>query len=364
MSFSTGLSRSHGELAFIHPKGISSLVVDRAWYHSAQEVRIQHEATAESVIEDDSDLDSSPQMPAHSPLDHVPEEEETQPESHGDLHERHPTTQQQSALAELYVYEIIALASCFALPLIGAYLLHAIRSQLSRPSEGLVSNYNLTIFLLVSELRVLSHMIKLLQSRTLHLQRVVQGSPSSIQSTRNAEQLEAVLARLDRLECRITAEDIISAQGSKQDSSRSKQQDNAVARDVRNAIQPELDALNRAVRRYEKKATLLQFQTESRFAGVESKLDDAIALAASAAKNSASHKNIFLWAIESLTALVLLPFKALLRILLLPLSTLLAFTSKSKRKAPTSKSSRGRNGKAAMQPRYNGDRVPTRVSKR
>lgn len=335
-----------------------------AWYHSAQEVRIQHEATAESVIEDDSDLDSSPQMPAHSPLDHVPEEEETQPESHGDLHERYPTTQQQSALAELYVYEIIALGSCFALPLIGAYLLHAIRSQLSRPSEGLVSNYNLTIFLLVSELRVLSHMIKLLQSRTLHLQRVVQGSPSSIQSTRNAEQLEAVLARLERLECRITAEDIISAQGSKQDSSRSKQQDNAVARDVRNAIQPELDALNRAVRRYEKKATLLQFQTESRFAGVDSKLDDAIALAASAAKNSASHKNIFLWAIESLTALVLLPFKALLRILLLPLSTLLALTSKSKRKAPTSKSSRGRNGKAAMQPRYNGDRVPTRVSKR
>ncbi|WAO88508.1 Hypothetical protein NCS54_00585900 [Fusarium falciforme] len=334
-----------------------------AWYHSAQEVRIQHEATAESVIEDDSDLDSSPQMPAHSPLDHVPEEEETQPESHG-VDERHPTTQQQSALAELYVYEIIALASCFALPLIGAYLLHAIRSQLSRPSEGLVSNYNLTIFLLVSELRVLSHMIKLLQSRTLHLQRVVQGSPSSTQPTRNAEQLEAVLARLDRLECRITAEDIISAQGSKQDSSRSKQQDNAVARDVRNAIQPELDALNRAVRRYEKKATLLQFQTESRFASVESKLDDAIALAASAAKNSASHKNIFLWAIESLTALVLLPFKALLRILLLPLSTLLAFTSKSKRKSPTSKSSRGRNGKAVMQPRYNGDRVPTRVSKR
>ncbi|KAL2693864.1 hypothetical protein Neosp_000430 [[Neocosmospora] mangrovei] len=336
-----------------------------AWYHSAQEVRIQHEATAESVIEDDSDLDSSSNMPAHSPpLDHVPEDEETQPESHEDLRERHPTTQQQSALAELYVYEIIALASCFALPLIGAYLLHAIRSQLSRPSEGLVSNYNLTIFLLVSELRVLSHMIKLLQSRTLHLQRVVQGSPSSIQSTRNAEQLEAVLARLDRLECRITAEDIISAEGSKQESSRSKQQDNAVARDVRNAIQPELDALNRAVRRYEKKATLLQFQTESRFAGVESKLDDAIALAASAAKNSASHKNIFLWAIESLTALVLLPFKALLRILLLPLSTLLALTSKSKRKAPTSKSSRGRNGKAAMQPRYNGDRVPTRVSKR
>ncbi|KAF4460126.1 hypothetical protein FALBO_13103 [Fusarium albosuccineum] len=273
-----------------------------AWYHSAQEVRILHESSTDSVIEDDSDEDSGPQVPLHPspPLDHVPEEEETQPEHHEELHGRQPTTRQREALAELYLYEIIALMSCFMLPLLGAYLLHAIRSQLSRPSEGLVSNYNLTIFLLVSELRVLSHMIKLVQSRTLHLQRVVQEGPPIIPTTRNAEQLEAVLARLERLESRITTEDLIPAQGGKQESSKAKQQDNAVvARDVRNAIQPELDALNRAVRRYEKKATLLQFQTESRFAGVDAKLDDAIALAASAAKNSASQKNVFLWAIES-----------------------------------------------------------------
>ncbi|KAM5351389.1 hypothetical protein ACJ41O_004112 [Fusarium nematophilum] len=336
------------------------------WYHSAQEVRIRHEVSTDSVIEDDSDVDSGPHLPAHaSHLDHVPEEAETQPEPQEEMHGRQPTTHQQAALAELYIYEILALFSCFILPLIGAYLLHAIRSQLSRPSEGLVSNYNLTIFLLVSELRVFSHMIKLVQSRTLHLQRVVQGNPSGALTAGNAEQLEAVLARLERLEHRITNEESPPTRGSKQESSKAKQQENAVVRDVRNAIQPELDALNRAVRRYEKKATLLQFQTESRFAGVDARLDDAIALAASAAKNSASHKNVFLWAIESLTALILLPFKGLLRILLLPLSTLLALTSKNKKKVPSSKSSRSsRNGKAAMQPRYNGDRVPSRVSKR
>ncbi|KAF4979616.1 hypothetical protein FZEAL_4173 [Fusarium zealandicum] len=342
------------------------------WYHSAQEVRIQHETTAESVIEEDSDADSGPQAPAPahpSPLDHVPEEEESQLEPQEELYTRQPTSEQQAALAELYFYEITALASCFLLPLIGAYLLHAIRSQLSRPSEGLVSNYNLTIFLLVSELRVLSHMIKLLQSRTLHLQRVVQGGPSGVgvQRNNNSEQLEAALARLERLESRMSTEEPSPTQGAKQESAKGKQHENAVARDVRNAIQPELDALNRAVRRYEKKATLLQFQTESRFAGMDARLDDAIALAASAAKNSVSHKNAFLWAIESITAMVLLPFKALLRILLLPLSTLLALTSKRKKKAPmakTSRSSRNGNGKAATQPRYNGDRVPTRVSKR
>ncbi|CEI39377.1 hypothetical protein FVEN_g8605 [Fusarium venenatum] len=338
------------------------------WYHSAQQVRIQHEVVADSVIDDDSDLGSSTHGPGpNSTLDHVPEDEEVHTEPTEETHERESSKQQRDALAELYFYEITALASCFLLPLLGAYLLHAIRSQLSRPSEGLVSNYNLTIFLLMAEFRVLSHMIKLVQSRTLHLQRVVQGGPSKFQQVnKNTEQLEAVLARLERLESRATNDETGTVQDIKQEISKTKQKDSVVARDVRNAIQPELDALNRAVRRYEKKATLLQIQTESRFSGVEARLDDAIALAASAAKNSASHKNLFVWAVESLTAVFLLPFRTLLRIMLLPLSTLLALMSKGKkRNSPPVKSSRSnRNGKTVAQPKYNGDRVPSRVAKR
>ncbi|KAH7162466.1 hypothetical protein B0J13DRAFT_11445 [Dactylonectria estremocensis] len=335
-----------------------------AWYHSAQEVRILQEVITDTAIEDDSDADSAAPVPAHqSSLDNVPEDEATQPEAEEKASRKRLSAQQQSALAELYTYEILALSSCFALPLIGAYLLHAIRSQLSRPSEGLVSNYNLTIFLMVSELRVFSHIIKLVQSRTLHLQRVVQGNPDGSSTTHNAEQLETVLLRLDRLESSLNTADIATASVGKQESNKAKQE-NAIARDVRNAIQPELDALNRAVRRYEKKATLLQFQTESRFAGVDARLDDAIALAANVAKNSPPHGNIFLWAIESLTAMILLPFKALLKILLLPLNTLLALATKSKKGPPAKMSRSSRSGKAGLQPRYNGDRVPTRVSKR
>ncbi|KAK2935623.1 hypothetical protein FoTM2_003566 [Fusarium oxysporum f. sp. vasinfectum] len=285
-----------------------------AWYHSAQEVRIQHESTTDSVIDDDSDLDSSTHMPApHSPLDHVPEYQEVQTEPTEELQDTKPSNQQQEALAELYYYEIIALASCFILPLLGAYLLHAIRSQLSRPSEGLVSNYNLTIFLLVAELRY------------------KEDHPDSRKVVRIRDNWNPYSRGWN-------------------DSSHVSQQK-----------KPFL-----AVRRYEKKATLLQFQTESRFSGVDARLDDAIALAASAAKNSASHKNMFMWTVESLTVIILLPFKTLLRIMLLPLSTLLALTSKSKKKSPpSSKMSRSsRNGKASVQPRYNGDRVPSRVAKR
>jgi hypothetical protein len=273
------------------------------------------------------------------------------------------TSQQKSALSELYAFEIAALLSCAVLPVVGAYLLHAIRSQLSRPSEGLVSNYNLTIFLLVSELRVFSHVFKLVQARTLHLQKVVHANPFTSQAG-NAKQLEQVLERLERLEARSTAEQTLMQQNVGSESSRAKQEA-AIARDVRNAIQPELDALNRAVRRYEKKATVLQFQTESRFSALDARLGDAIALAAAAAKNSASRKGVVARTIETVTAIALFPVHAIIRIILLPLRTILAITPWKRRNVDVQRTSRStRQGKAQSQIRYSGDRVPGRVTRR
>jgi hypothetical protein len=273
--------------------------------------------------------------------------------------------QQQAALRELYRYEIMSLLSCLILPLVSAYLLHAIRNQLSRPSEGLVSNYNLTIFLLVSELRVFSHMIKLFHSRTLHLQRVVHASPYGQSLGSSGPQMDDLLSRLQRLESRTTADEALLHKTAENDVSKSKQGAD-IARDVRNTIQPELDALNRAVRRYEKKATLLQLQTESRFATVDARVEDAIALAAAAAKNSASRKNIIMSTLESTIALVLLPFQAVTHVLLLPLRTLLALVTGQRQKTATQQSrpSRSRSSRSSGQGRYNGDRVPTRVAKR
>ena len=48
--------------------------------------------------------------------------------------------------------------------MLGAYLLHTIRGQLTRPSEGLVSDYNLTIFLCAAEIRPVSHLIKMIHA--------------------------------------------------------------------------------------------------------------------------------------------------------------------------------------------------------
>ncbi|KAG6007820.1 hypothetical protein E4U21_005540 [Claviceps maximensis] len=345
------------------------------WYHSAQQIRIQQEtATDNNVIEDDLETnDSGPetaQQHKTTNLHDVPEEAEGilnvnkkstgQPEQPSGL----TTPQQRSALRELYFHEVLALLSCFALPLVSAYLLHHIRVQLSRPSEGLVSNYNLTIFLLVSELRAFSHTIKLVKSRTLHLQQVVHGNPFATPVQTGAH-MEEMLERLGRLEARSLADEFVREHNEDMISSAGTEQRASLTKDVRNAIQPELDALNRAVRRYEKKATLLQHQTDARFLALDSRLDDAIALAAVAAKNSGS-QNMFVGAIEWLISVMLFPFATLLQILTLPLRSILGLLNSRKKSHMSVKHSRSsRVGKQqSSQPRYSGDRVTTRVMKR
>ncbi|CAH0014930.1 unnamed protein product [Clonostachys rhizophaga] len=336
-----------------------------AWYHSAQEVRAQHEVNGESALDEESGSEFEGDDPlgrSSTSLEDVPEDDSISPINETQTEPRKSTSRQRSALRELYRYEVMALFACFILPIASAYLLHTIRAQLSRPSEGLVSNYNLTIFTLVSELRVFSHMFKLVQSRTLHLQRIVHDNPYESHSMNNRN-LNDISERLTKLEARFETEERVPQ----------KQQDvdsvvmTAVSRDVRNAIQPELDALNRAVRRYEKKATVLQFQTDSRFSMLESKMDDAIALAAAAAKNSAAHNNVLIWIFESIAGLILIPINAILHVLLLPIRSFLNLTSRKREKPASLKASRaakGNSSKASVQARYSGDRVPTRVSKR
>lgn len=93
-------------------------------------------------------------------------------------------------MKELFRHEVLALLSCFVTPIIGAYLLHALRSQLTRPSEGLVSNFNLAVFILAAEVRPLRHFLQLVQARTLHLQRIVHANPYREEEERYRERRE------------------------------------------------------------------------------------------------------------------------------------------------------------------------------
>ena len=230
-----------------------------------------------------------------------------------------PDPSQTAAAAELRIHELLALLACFIFPLVGTWLLHHIRAQLSRPSEGLVSNYNLTIFLLASELRPLSHLIKLIQARTLHLQRTAYpGGVDADLTTLNPQSLALLTSRLDDLENHIASS---RSPDSKPQSNGNPSATQDIINAVRKSITPDIEALNRAVRRYEKRATLLSMQTESRLGDLEARLTDAITLAAAAERNVSnfSRKSYAAMLFEWVSAALLLPWQAAYSLAILPL---------------------------------------------
>lgn len=324
----------------------------------------------EAAIDDESDQETLPPQPTTRKLEDVPEDASADVKEAEEEAKTLPSVPRkqfdearlqlaQTALSELYLHEVMALISCFLCPLFAAYLLHAIRSQLSRPSEGLVSSYNLTIFVMASELRPLSHGLKLVQSRTLHLQRIVHSNPFREEAV-TAAQVQKLAQRLDKLESSATTEAYPDGQDGRSDTT--KKQEAALTREVRNAIQPDLDALNRAVRRYEKKATVLTFQTESRLNAIDTRLNDAIALAAAAAKNSNAQRGAVTWLVDWIVAAATLPFRIAAGLVMLPMRTAMAILAKEKRTPPERSSKRG--SRTSSQTRHGGDRVSSRVSKR
>ena len=249
------------------------LTLRRDWYFSAQQIQ---------YVEDDEEDDPM--------KDSIPEEDEDTEEPHNESgqtiskpastevpvkNEDNATTPakaRDAAGRDLARDEILALIACFIGPVLGAYLLHAIRSQLTRPAEGLVSNYNLTIFVMAAELRPVSHIIKLRQARIARLQRIVRADVTDRLARTDAQEL---LRRLGEIEARL-AEPITS----------SDVETLKIGATVRQGLQPQLDALNRAVRRYEKRQAAQSIQMEARFGDMELRLKDALSLAAVAARNT------------------------------------------------------------------------------
>lgn len=233
---------------------------------------------------------------------------------------------------ELRVHELLALLACFAFPALGAWLLHAIRSQLSSGSESLISNYNLTIFLLASEVRPLSHLIKLVQRRTLFLQRTI----SVVADKKHADQLDPKVAemarRIEELEAHVSDSVMIHT---KSEPGTSSQADELIARastqanaELRKSFQPELDALNRAMRRYEKRTMTSAIQVETRLQDLEAKIQDVVILAAATQRHAdKQHGKYAPILLNWVSACVVVPMQYMIYILTLPQRLLMAVTS-------------------------------------
>lgn len=176
---------------------------------------------------------------------------------------------QLEASRSLKRQEQAAFAACFLGPLVGAYLLHTIRRQLT-VTEGLVSDYNLTIFVMVAELRPITRLMKMQEERMFHLQRIVRADSRDSMDPNDAQSMAQRLSELEgKLNGSTRTSDIETAR---------------VATEVRQGIQTQLDAITRAIRRYEKRSAAQTIQIEARFHDVDSRLKDALSLAAAAAR--------------------------------------------------------------------------------
>ncbi|KAL2812574.1 hypothetical protein BJX63DRAFT_239469 [Aspergillus granulosus] len=282
------------------------------WYRSARSIRRQHSFHAVPV-ELASEVIGSVQytagVQAGAQLEADPSSES--PDS-GAMPEqtKSPSPPAQTtpdlgtaAIRELQLHELAALASCFLFPLIGTWILHHIRSKLSRPSEGLVSNYNLTIFLLAAEIRPFAHLLKMVQARTLHLQRIVDSSrddadtdktdridPATITDlSKRLEELEAHIA--ETAAARLSHSDPASNPNFPHEptpplSKETQDFYQSLVTTSTSDIQSDIDALTRAVRKYEKRTTLMAHETEKRLQFLESKAREALSLAAAVQQQS------------------------------------------------------------------------------
>jgi hypothetical protein len=284
----------------------------REWYHAAQTLAPAEAAlplSFTSIEEEAEDLDQPQLSPAPS-----------RPRSPQDRAKVTTDSATLNAQQALRMHELVAFMCCFIFPLLAAWLLHGIRAQLSRPSEGLVSNYNLTIFLLVAEVRPLSHLIKMIQRRTLFLQRSVNVEVLQDHGKLDRIKVDDMMTRIEELEAHV-ADGIAS-----KDNSAGESSDVVVAKassqatsELRKSIQPEIDALGRAMRRYEKRSTISAVQQEARMQEIETRVKDVVVLAAAVQRHADKQTRNYIFILTNwLCALVVVPLEYFKKILMLP----------------------------------------------
>ncbi|KAF1838992.1 hypothetical protein BDW02DRAFT_564324 [Decorospora gaudefroyi] len=249
-----------------------SVKVPWDWYHDAQQRRYLNDEVEDPIYDDtipeeDEEGYESPTEPSQDAA--------TQPQAEDSSSPLPASTAQIQAGEALKRSELMAFAGCFLGPLLGALLMHTIRGQLMR-AEGIVSDANLSIFLLIAEIPPVNRLIKMRTERILHLQRIVREAPPNPLKRTDAQQLSQ---RLAELETRFDG-----APGANTNNQHQEIDVEKISAEVRQTTQLQLDALNRAVRRYEKRHMAQSLQIEARFQDLEARLNDALALAAAAAR--------------------------------------------------------------------------------
>ena len=284
-----------------------SIRIPRDWYYAAQatlrEVEPDMPSFADALDTEDSLNGSSEDLP----------KAKDEADDSNDKATRNEEVRQH-ATVELRKQELFALFATFTFPAVAAYLLHIIRAQLSRPSTGLVSDYNLCIFILAAEFWPCRQVARLVSARTLHLQRTVAELDDVNESPVNKESMASLTVRIAELEARVADQSLLAPNMSMAQ----KADVTDLATEIRKRYEPRLEGLERAVRRYEKRSTTMAMVTEQRLHNLEIRMQDALSLAAAAAHHSQERTTISK-TLSLLTSLVTVPVKLMVSLCLWPL---------------------------------------------
>ena len=164
------------------------------------------------------------------------DEDETPTPSHH--HPEQPLDPEiEAATINLRRTELLALTSCVASPLIGGCLLHYIREFLSRPSEGLVSTFNITLFVMAAELRPAMKLMEMIKQRSLHLQKIVHKDMLEGNVNNPTVDIEPLNHKIEQLENTIEElrMSVARVQGGREE----------VVTGVREGVRADVEALNR-----------------------------------------------------------------------------------------------------------------------
>jgi hypothetical protein len=241
----------------------------RQWYNEARQrqyLEAAEPAYQDTIHEEDED--------SRSPSPERPDSATSQAEEPKTIRTGNTSTAedaQKGAREELRRTELMAFVACFIGPLFGAYLLHNVRSQFThRTRDGIVTDLNLILYVLGAEMRPLSRLTRMVSERTLHLQQLVKAEPLDHPRPGTAQGLSQ---RMEELEARMDG----PMPSNNVDMTR-------ITAEVRQSLQHQLDALNRAVRKYEKRHMAQSIQIEARFQEIDVRLKDTLSLAAAAAR--------------------------------------------------------------------------------
>jgi hypothetical protein len=170
------------------------MVVPWEWYHASRTLRLLSDSQQSPVpfFTPSHDTVSSPEETSTSAIASEDEDDTPTPSVHQNQSPNVETevldSETEIAARKLRQTELLALVSCVVAPLIGGWLLHYIREFLSRPSEGVVSTFNIHLFVMAAEIRPAMKLMEMVKQRSLHLQRLVHKDTLEGNTTQTAPQ--------------------------------------------------------------------------------------------------------------------------------------------------------------------------------